>query len=86
MPPTSAKHNRLLLVQQQLHPSANTNLKTAVHQGQTYRINLTHDLGLLTYDLDLQPLQSMVTNYSHAKVQDQRSVGSENSVNKWTDR
>ena len=34
----------------------------------------------LTYDLDLQPTQAMVMTYSRAKVQGQRSVGSEHRV------
>ena len=52
--------------------------KTALDRGWTDCISLTHDL-----DLDLQ---AMVMTYSHAKVQDQRSVDSEECENKRTDR
>ena len=34
----------------------------------------------LTYDIDFQSLRAMVMTYSHAKVQGQRSVGSEGKV------
>ena len=34
----------------------------------------------LIYDLDLQSLRAMFITYSHAKVQGQRSVGSEEKV------
>ena len=56
--------------------------KTALDRGRTDCISLTHDL-----DLDLRPttftsnpLQATIMMYSLAKVQGQRSVGSEDRV------
>ena len=47
--------------------------------GRTDQISLTKTL-TTTYDLDLQPLRAMIMTYSHAKVQGQRSIGSEDRV------
>ena len=44
-----------------------TRKQTALDQGQTNNIRITHDL-----DLDLQSPVTTVINYSHAKVLDQR--------------
>ena len=46
---------------------------TAFDQHRTDRIKLTHDI-------DLHTPRAMVMTYSHAKVQSQRSDGSEDTV------
>ena len=55
--------------------------KTALDRGRTYRISLTHDL-----DLDFQSLRAVAITYLHANFQSQQSVGSEDRVEKRTDR
>ena len=59
--------------------TSKTRKKTVLDRGRTDRISLTHDL-----DLDPMTLQSFASYrhglYSHAKVQGQRSVGSEDRV------
>ena len=57
-------------------PASRFSKKTSLDRGRTDRISLTYDL-----DLDLQAPASYGHDlYAHAKVQGQRSVGSEDRV------
>ena len=60
----------------------NATKQTALDRDQTDHISLTHDLDLDLYDLGLQSLRVMAMTYSHTKVQNQRSVGYEDRVEK----